>query len=102
MPKHKYQHREPTHDWQELRPLLKDLAQISYEITQGVLALLCPGLLDPHTTHWTLIPAGQLHRLSDMAGRPCFWRDDYQDHLVGLLAALLVSCGSSAPGQQAA
>lgn len=38
MPKHKYQRREPTHDWQELRPLLKDPAQISYEI-------ICPVIL---------------------------------------------------------
>lgn len=37
MPKHKYQRREPTHDWQELRPLLKDPAQISYEIIRPVI-----------------------------------------------------------------
>jgi putative transposase len=37
MPKHKYQRREPTHDWQELRPLLKDPAQISYEIIRSVI-----------------------------------------------------------------
>jgi hypothetical protein len=37
MPKHKYQRREPTHDWQELRPLLKYPAQISYEIIRLVI-----------------------------------------------------------------
>jgi len=28
MPKQRYQRREPTHDWQQIRPLLKDTAQI--------------------------------------------------------------------------
>jgi putative transposase len=37
MPKHKYQRREPTHDWQELRTLLKDPAQISYEVIRPVI-----------------------------------------------------------------
>src|SRR5215475_4619908 len=37
MPKRKYKHREPTHDWQELRPLLKDPAQITYEIIRPVI-----------------------------------------------------------------
>jgi putative transposase len=37
MPKHKYQRREPTHDWQEIRTLLKDPGQISYEIIRPVI-----------------------------------------------------------------
>lgn len=37
MSKLKYQRRESTHDWQELRPLLKDPAQISYEIICSVI-----------------------------------------------------------------
>jgi hypothetical protein len=31
MPKRRYEQREPTHDWQQIRPLLKDTAQITYE-----------------------------------------------------------------------
>ena len=37
MPKRRYERREPTHDWQEICPLLKDSAQISYEILRLVL-----------------------------------------------------------------
>src|SRR5256886_7305302 len=37
MPKRRYERREPTHDWQEIRPLLKDSAQITYEILRPVL-----------------------------------------------------------------
>ncbi len=37
MPKQGYQHREPTHDWQQVRPLLKDPAQITYEIIRPVI-----------------------------------------------------------------
>jgi transposase len=37
MPKRKYERREPTHDWQQLRPLLKDPAQITYEIIRPVI-----------------------------------------------------------------
>lgn len=37
MPKRKYERREPTDDWQELRPLLKDPAQITYEIIRPVI-----------------------------------------------------------------
>ena len=36
MPKHRYQRREPTDDWQQLRPLLKDSGQITYEIIRPV------------------------------------------------------------------
>ena len=32
MPKRRYEQREPTQDWQQLRPLLKDAAQIMYEV----------------------------------------------------------------------
>ncbi len=28
MPKRRYERREPTHDWQQIQPLLKDTAQI--------------------------------------------------------------------------
>jgi putative transposase len=37
MPKRRYESREPTHDWQQIRPLLKDTAQITYEIIRPVL-----------------------------------------------------------------
>src|SRR5438477_11092670 len=37
MPRHRYQRREPTHDWQQIRPLLKDSAQITYEIIRPVI-----------------------------------------------------------------
>jgi putative transposase len=37
MPKQRYQRREPTHDWQQIRPFLKDTAQITYEIIRPVI-----------------------------------------------------------------
>lgn len=37
MPKERYERREPTHDWQQIRPLLKDSSQISYEIIRPVI-----------------------------------------------------------------
>ncbi len=36
MPKRRYEQREPTQDWQQIRPLLKDSAQITYEIIRPV------------------------------------------------------------------
>jgi transposase InsO family protein len=36
MPKRRYERREPTHDWHQIRPLLKDTAQITYEILRPV------------------------------------------------------------------
>src|SRR5579859_849335 len=36
MPKNRYQRRELTHNWEEIRPLLKDSAQITYEIIRPV------------------------------------------------------------------
>src|SRR5450755_1843269 len=36
MPKRRYEQREPTQDWQQLRPLLKDPVQITYEIIRPV------------------------------------------------------------------
>ncbi len=36
MPKRRYEHREPSHDWQQTRPLLKDPTQIHYEIIRPV------------------------------------------------------------------
>jgi len=37
MPKRRYESHEPTHDWQQIRPLLKDTAQITYEIIRPVI-----------------------------------------------------------------
>jgi hypothetical protein len=31
MPKRRYERREPTHEWSQIRPYLKDTAQIKYE-----------------------------------------------------------------------
>ena len=36
MPKRRYERREPTHAWQQIRPLLKDTAQINYEVIRPV------------------------------------------------------------------
>lgn len=37
MPKRKYEHQEPTHKWSQIRPLLKDSAQIKYEMIRPVI-----------------------------------------------------------------
>jgi putative transposase len=37
MPTRRYERREPTHDWQQLRPLLKDPAQFQYEVIRPVI-----------------------------------------------------------------
>jgi putative transposase len=37
MPKRRYEQREPTQDWQQLRPLLKDPAQMTYEVIRPVI-----------------------------------------------------------------
>ncbi len=37
MPKRRYEHREPTHEWQQIRPLFKDTAQINYEVIRPVI-----------------------------------------------------------------
>ncbi len=37
MPKRRYEQREPVHDWQQIRPLLKDSAQITYEVIRPVI-----------------------------------------------------------------
>ena len=37
MPRRRYQRREPTQDWQQISPLLKDSAQITYEIIRPVI-----------------------------------------------------------------
>jgi hypothetical protein len=34
---HRYEHREPTHNWNKLRPLLKDPAQFQYEVIRPVI-----------------------------------------------------------------
>ncbi len=39
MPTRRCEHREPTHDLKEIRPLLKDLTQIQYEIIRPVLLM---------------------------------------------------------------
>lgn len=36
MPRRRYEHREPTHGWQQIQPLLKDTAQINYEVIRPV------------------------------------------------------------------
>jgi Integrase core domain/Homeodomain-like domain len=36
MPKQRYEHREPTHEWSQIRPLLKDPTQIQYEILRPI------------------------------------------------------------------
>jgi hypothetical protein len=40
MPKRRYERREPTHDWQQIQPLLKDPAQINYEVIRPVILWL--------------------------------------------------------------
>ena len=37
MPKRRYERREPTHDWQQIQPRLKDTAQINYEVIRPVI-----------------------------------------------------------------
>jgi len=37
MPKRRYERREPTHDWQQIQPLLKESAQINYEVIRPVI-----------------------------------------------------------------
>ena len=37
MPKRRYECREPTHEWRQIRPLLKDSAQIKYELIRPVI-----------------------------------------------------------------
>lgn len=36
VPKQRFERREPTHDWQQLRPLFKDQTQLTYEIIRPV------------------------------------------------------------------
>ncbi len=42
MPTRRYAQQEPTHDWQQIRPLLKDAAQITYEIIRPVVLFGVP------------------------------------------------------------
>src|SRR5438045_7747204 len=37
MPKRRYERRERTHDWKQIQPLLKDTAQINYEVIRPVI-----------------------------------------------------------------
>lgn len=37
MPKQRFERHEPTHEWQQLRPLLKDPTQLTYEIIRPVI-----------------------------------------------------------------
>jgi hypothetical protein len=39
MSKRRSEHREPTHDWQQIQPLLKDTAQINDEVIRPVILL---------------------------------------------------------------
>jgi hypothetical protein len=36
MPNNRYERREPSHNWGDIRPLLKDSAQITYEIIRPI------------------------------------------------------------------
>src|SRR6266699_3241486 len=36
MPKKRYERRELSHNWEDIRPLLKDSAQITYEVIRPV------------------------------------------------------------------
>ena len=36
MPKQRYERREPTHEWSQIRPLLKDSTQVQYEILRPI------------------------------------------------------------------
>src|SRR6266704_1132885 len=36
MPKQRYERREPTHEWSQIRPLLKDPTQVQYEILRPI------------------------------------------------------------------
>src|SRR6266487_6484864 len=37
MPKRRYERKAPTHEWSQIRPLLKDAAQIKYELIRPVI-----------------------------------------------------------------
>ena len=37
MPKQRFERHEPTHEWQQLRPLLRDPTQLTYEISRPVI-----------------------------------------------------------------
>src|SRR5260370_22185711 len=37
MPKRRYERREPTQEWSQIRPLMKDSAQIKYELSRPVI-----------------------------------------------------------------
>ena len=37
MPKQRFERGEPTHEWQQLRPLLKDPTQLTYKIIRPVI-----------------------------------------------------------------
>src|SRR6266851_2503671 len=37
MPKRRFERQEPTHEWSHIRPLLKDSAQIKYELIRPVI-----------------------------------------------------------------
>ncbi len=37
MPRQRFERHEPTHEWQQLRPLLKDPTQLTYEIIRPVI-----------------------------------------------------------------
>lgn len=68
MPKHKYQRREPTHDWQAIRPLLTDPAQVTYEIIRPVILF---GVAPKERAQETGMPQSTIYyraNLFDMAG----------------------------------
>ena len=72
MPKRKYERREPTDDWQQLRPLLKDPAQITYEIIRPVILF---GMTPKERAEETGIPQRTIYskaNLFDASGMASF------------------------------
>jgi hypothetical protein len=50
MPKRRYERREPTHEWAQIRPHLKDTAQIPYELIRPVILFGKPASTRAATT----------------------------------------------------
>jgi hypothetical protein len=62
MPKRRYERREPTHEWQQIRPRLKDTAQINYEVIR-------PVIFTSHETRWMCEQLG-IEKKEIKKGRP--------------------------------
>ena len=63
MPKRRYEQREPTQDWQQLRPLLKDTARITYEVIRPVVLW---GQTPKERAAETGMPYVDMHSLQDV------------------------------------